>query len=89
MILRHRRLVWFARPHVSDTAALCVIKLVLDGTDDQQFLILRSLAKRQYFRRDGKVAYTVRISAHADLNLNGSYLVRLELNRDEIAKLFY
>ena len=36
-----------------------------------------------------KVSYTAKVSAHAELNLNGSYLVQLELSRDEIARLFY
>lgn len=32
---------------------------------------------------------TAKVAAHAELNLNGSYLIELELSRDEIARLFY
>jgi Bacterial RNA polymerase, alpha chain C terminal domain len=35
------------------------------------------------------VGYKVRVLAHADLNLNGSYLIQLELTRSEIDRLFY
>jgi hypothetical protein len=35
------------------------------------------------------VVYTVQVLAHADLNLNGSYLVQLELDRSDIDRLFY
>jgi hypothetical protein len=44
---------------------------------------------QQLYRNRRKVNYTVRISAHAELNLSGSYLVQLELSRAEIARLFY
>jgi hypothetical protein len=33
--------------------------------------------------------HTAGVSSHAELNLNGSYLVQLELSREEIARLFY
>ncbi|WIW43868.1 hypothetical protein ML401_20330 [Bradyrhizobium sp. 62B] len=36
-----------------------------------------------------RVSCTARISGHAELNLNGSYLVQVELDRKEIARLFY
>jgi hypothetical protein len=36
-----------------------------------------------------KVDYRVRVLAHAELNLNGSYLVQLELSRRDIDRLFY
>jgi hypothetical protein len=36
-----------------------------------------------------RVRCTARVSSHAELNLNGSYLVQLELSREEIARLFY
>jgi hypothetical protein len=36
-----------------------------------------------------RVDYKARVSAHAELNLNGSYLVQLELDRDEVTRLFY
>lgn len=36
-----------------------------------------------------KVDYTARIFAHADLNMNGSYLVQLELDRADVTRLFY
>ena len=36
-----------------------------------------------------KVDYTARIFAHAELNMNGSYLVQLELNRADVTRLFY
>jgi hypothetical protein len=35
------------------------------------------------------VGYKVRVLAHADLNLNGSYLIQLELTRSDIDRLFY
>jgi hypothetical protein len=36
-----------------------------------------------------RVGCTARVSSHAELNLNGSYLVQFELSREEIARLFY
>jgi len=44
---------------------------------------------RELPRGGRKVGYAIKVSAHAELNLNGSYLVQLELDRDEVAKLFY
>ncbi|MBR1188009.1 hypothetical protein [Bradyrhizobium sp. AUGA SZCCT0160] len=44
---------------------------------------------QQLFRGRRRVHFTARISSHAELNLNGSYLVQLELSREEIARLFY
>jgi hypothetical protein len=32
---------------------------------------------------------TIRASGHAELNLNGSYLIQVELSREEIERLFY
>jgi hypothetical protein len=55
--------------------------------DKTYFQIARNVRERLRGRR--RVDYTVRISAHAKLNLNGSYLVQLELDRTEIARLFY
>jgi hypothetical protein len=54
---------------------------------DTYFEVKRTVSELPRGRR--KVQYTIRVSAHAELNLNGSYLVRLELDRDEIARLFY
>ena len=44
---------------------------------------------RQLTRGRRRVDYTVRVSAHAELNLNGSYLVQFEMDRTEVARLFY
>lgn len=54
---------------------------------------------KTYFEIDRQVTYlsrgrrrvhcTAKVSSHAELNLNGSYLVQLELSRAEIARLFY
>ena len=43
----------------------------------------------QLSRGRRRVHCTARVSSHAELNLNGSYLVQLELSREEIARLFY
>ena len=51
------------------------------------FQVLRSV--RELTRGRRKVLATARVSGHAELNLNGSYLVQIELSRDEIARLFY
>jgi hypothetical protein len=49
--------------------------------------LTRSVTESARGRR--KVSYTVCVSAHAELNLNGSYLIQLELDRKEIDRLFY
>lgn len=51
------------------------------------FQVKRSVQELSRGRR--RVRYTTRVSSHAELNLNGSYLVQLELSREEIARLFY
>jgi hypothetical protein len=51
------------------------------------FQIKRAVQELPRGRR--RVRYTARVSSHAELNLNGSYLVQLELSRQEIARLFY
>jgi hypothetical protein len=51
------------------------------------FQIKRDVQELPRGRR--RVRYTARVSSHAELNLNGSYLVQLELSREEIARLFY
>lgn len=51
------------------------------------FQVKRDVQELSRGRR--KVRYTARVSSHAELNLSGSYLVQLELNREEIARLFY
>ncbi len=51
------------------------------------FRINRSVREGPRGRR--RVDYQVLVSSHAEVNMNGSYLVQLELSRDEIARLFY
>jgi hypothetical protein len=51
------------------------------------FQVKRDVQELPQGRR--RVRYTARVSSHAELNLNGSYLVQLELSRQEIARLFY
>jgi hypothetical protein len=51
------------------------------------FQIKRDVQELPRGRR--RVRYTTRVSSHAELNLSGSYLVQLELSREEIARLFY
>jgi hypothetical protein len=51
------------------------------------FQVKRDAQELAHGRR--RVRYTARVSSHAELNLNGSYLVQLELSREEIARLFY
>src|SRR5947208_13002981 len=55
--------------------------------DKTYFQIKRDVQELPRGRR--RVRYTTRVSSHANLNLNGSYLVQLELSREEIARLFY
>jgi hypothetical protein len=55
--------------------------------DKTYFQVKRDVQERPRGRR--RVQYTTRVSSHANLNLSGSYLVQLELSRDEIARLFY
>jgi hypothetical protein len=51
------------------------------------FQINRNVQQLPRGRR--RVRYTAHVSSRAELNLNGSYLVQLELSREEIARLFY
>jgi hypothetical protein len=51
------------------------------------FQIKREVQQLSRGRR--RVRCSARVSSHAELNLNGSYLVQLELSREEIARLFY
>lgn len=51
------------------------------------FQVNRSV--RQLTRGRRKVDYRIKVSSHAELNLSGSYLVQLDLSRNEIARLFY
>jgi hypothetical protein len=55
--------------------------------DRTYFEIERQVQQLPRGRR--RVRCSARVSSHAELNLNGSYLVQLELSREEIARLFY
>src|ERR1700730_5905890 len=84
----------WSRDHGSKT--LLVAELAYDDVSEEvktfqqskrYFQIKRDVRELPRGRR--RVRYTARVSSHAELNLNGSYLVQLELSREEIARLFY
>jgi hypothetical protein len=45
--------------------------------------------ERPRVRSKPRPFHTIRVTASAELNLNGAYMVQVELNSDEIARLFY
>ena len=45
--------------------------------------------ERQRPRGKKTIYHTVRVTGSEELNLNGKYMVQLELDRDEIERLFY
>jgi Bacterial RNA polymerase, alpha chain C terminal domain len=78
-----------AKPLLSAELAYLPPMETIDSYDRGETYFHVERRVRELPQRRRKVWYTIRVSAHAELNLNGSYLVQLELDRDEVAKLFY